>query len=82
MFEDCLYLSIWSPWSSSSTGVIVWLSSGREDDLSGAELSGRGEVVVVRVESRRGALGYLATEDRLVTGELAGEYLWYNFYIL
>ena len=75
MSEDCLYLSIWSPWFSSATGVIVWLTSGREDDLSGAELSGRGEVVVVRVESRRGALGYLATEDRLVTGELAGEYV-------
>ena len=68
MSEDCLYLSIWSPWSSSGTGVIVWLTSGREDDLSGAELSGRGEVVVVRVESRQGALGYLATEDRELTG--------------
>ena len=75
MSEDCLYLSIWSPWSFSATGVILWLTSGREDDLSGAELSGRGEVVVVRGESRRGALGYLATEDRLVTGELAGEYV-------
>ena len=72
MSEDCLYLSIWAPWSSPVTGVIVWLTSGREERMSGAELSGRGEVVVVRVESRRGALGYLATEDRLVTGEEAG----------
>jgi carboxylesterase type B len=72
MSEDCLYLSIWSSSASPLTGVIVWLTSGREENLSGAELSGRGEVVVVRVESRRGALGYLATEDRLVTGELSG----------
>ena len=72
MSEDCLYMSIWAPWSSPVTGVIVWLTSGREERMSGAELSGRGEVVVVRVESRRGALGYLATEDRLVTGKEAG----------
>lgn len=50
---------------------MVWLASGREDVLSGAELSGRGEVVVVRVETRQGALGFLATEDKLVTGMLS-----------
>ena len=69
MSEDCLYLSIWSPYTlSSATGVLVWLTSGREGQLSGAELSGRGGVVVVRVESRRGSLGFLAMEDSLVTG--------------
>lgn len=68
MSEDCLYLSIWAPMITTKTGVMVWLASGREDILSGAELSGRGEVVVVRVESRQGALGYLATEDKLITG--------------
>ena len=69
MSEDCLYLSLWSPWPPVSVaGVIVWLASGREDSLSGAELSGRGEVVVVRVESRQGALGYLATQDTAFTG--------------
>ena len=71
MSEDCLYLSIWSPRTPSKTGVMVWLASGREDVLSGAELSGRGEVVVVRVETRQGALGFLATEDKLVTGMLS-----------
>ena len=49
---------------------MVWLSSGREESTNGVELSGRGGIVVVRVESRRGSLGFLATTDRLVTGNI------------
>ena len=40
------------------------------DGRSGAELAARAGLVVVRLESRHGALGFLATQDRLVTGNL------------
>ena len=68
MSEDCLYLSLWTPegLGKGNTGVIVWLAP--QEALSGAELSGRGNIVVVRVESRRGALGFLAMEDNIVQG--------------
>ena len=55
MAEDCLYLSIWTPASSSDQlrAVMVLLTSGKEEgDLSGVEMAATGDVVFVRVESR------------------------------
>ena len=73
MSENCLYLSIWSPVIEPEelTSVIVILNSGRmEGNISGVELAAIGNVVVVTVESRHGALGFLATSDHIVTGNL------------
>ena len=70
MAEDCLYLSIWTPASFSDQlrAVMVLLTSGKEEgDLSGVEMAATGDVVFVRVESRHGALGFLASEESLVT---------------
>ena len=70
MAEDCLYLSIWSPASPAEQlrSVMVLLTSGKEEgDLSGVEMAATGDVVFVKVESRHGALGFLASQESLVT---------------
>ena len=72
MSENCLYLSIWSSdlKRENLTSVIVILGSGEEDtsDSNGIELADVGDVVVVMIESRHGALGFLAADDMVVSG--------------
>ena len=70
MSEDCLYLSIWSPAGRGEEvrSVIVLLTSGKEEGtLSGVEMAARGDVVMVKAESRHGALGFFAATDSPVT---------------
>ncbi|MFF8973522.1 carboxylesterase/lipase family protein [Streptomyces sp. NPDC014995] len=64
--EDCLYLNVWTPARSNSRPlpVLVWLHGGANaygagSDYDGAALAARG-VVVVTVNYRLGALGFLA----------------------
>ena len=68
--EDCLTLNLWTP-SSTGNGaprpVMVWfhggawtMGSGNSPMYDGAALARRGDVVVVTVNHRLGALGYLS----------------------
>ncbi|MFH8804227.1 carboxylesterase/lipase family protein [Streptomyces sp. NPDC017936] len=64
--EDCLYLNVWTPARSSGRRlpVLVWLHGGANaygagSDYDGAALAARG-VVVVTVNYRLGALGFLS----------------------
>ncbi|WP_345663944.1 carboxylesterase/lipase family protein [Streptomyces venetus] len=64
--EDCLYLNVWTPprGSGRPAPVLVWLhgganASGAGSDYDGAALAARG-VVVVTVNYRLGALGFMA----------------------
>ncbi|MFI5685424.1 carboxylesterase/lipase family protein [Streptomyces sp. NPDC051636] len=64
--EDCLFLNVWIParTSHSNLPVLVWLHGGGNaygagSDYDGAALAARG-VVVVTVNYRLGALGFLA----------------------
>jgi len=65
--EDCLTLNIWTPaLESGPAPVLVWLhgggfigGSGQFPGYSGQDLAERGDVVVVTVSSRLGALGFL-----------------------
>jgi para-nitrobenzyl esterase len=65
--EDCLYLNVWTPaLDGGSRPVMVWLhgggffvGSGNERMYNGEHLARRGDVVVVNVTHRLGALGYL-----------------------
>ena len=64
--EDCLYLNVWTPPRTSGRPrpVLVWLHGGGNaygagSDYNGAALAARG-VVVVTVNYRLGALGFLA----------------------
>ncbi|KAJ4925813.1 hypothetical protein JOQ06_007999 [Pogonophryne albipinna] len=87
--EDCLYLNIWVPHGRSvSTGlpVMVWIFGGGflaggsmganflENYLySGQEIADRGDVIVVTLAYRVGALGFLSTGE----SDLPGNYgLW------
>ncbi|MEQ1890390.1 MAG: carboxylesterase family protein, partial [Alphaproteobacteria bacterium] len=69
--EDCLYLNVWTPGADSKKRpVMVWLHGGGFVIGSGSEpvyvsdrLARRGDVVVVTVNYRLGALGYLNLKD-------------------
>jgi para-nitrobenzyl esterase len=68
MSEDCLYLNVWTPEPSGSAGlpVMVWIQGGgnrygygSQDIHNGRAIAARG-VVVVTLNHRLGALGFLA----------------------
>ena len=65
--EDCLYLNVWSPGADGSRRpVLVWIhggafnrGSGSSPMYPGTTLARRGNVVVVTLNYRLGALGFL-----------------------
>lgn len=69
--EDCLYLNVWSPDISGNFPVMVFIHGGGNQQGStsqisagteiyhGKNLAERGNVVVVTIQYRLGALGYL-----------------------
>ena len=65
--EDCLYLNVWTPsLDDDARPVMVWIhggaftiGSGSEDYYNGANLASRGDVVIVTINYRLGALGFL-----------------------
>lgn len=67
MSEDCLYLNVWAPESGSAgLPVMVWIHGGAFVSgassiplYDGTQLALRGECVVVSVNYRLGALGFL-----------------------
>src|SRR5262249_58504649 len=68
--EDCLQLNVWSPGLTGSRPVMVWMYGGawRIGHASVAAADGRhlaktGDVVVVAMNYRLGALGWLAHPD-------------------
>ncbi|HET6213702.1 MAG TPA: carboxylesterase family protein [Micromonosporaceae bacterium] len=65
--EDCLYLNVWTPAAQAPRGrpVFVWLHggsnvSGAGSDYDPTDLVVRGDVIVVTVNYRLGAFGFLA----------------------
>lgn len=70
--EDCLVLNVWTPGSNAGPAlpVMVWLhggafvhGAGSEPAFWGDRLADRGQVVVVTLNHRLGALGYLPVSD-------------------
>lgn len=67
MSEDCLYLNVWTPGlDDARRPVMVWIhggglfsGSGSSPAYDGAPLASRGDVVIVTINYRLGALGYL-----------------------
>jgi para-nitrobenzyl esterase len=65
--EDCLFLNVFTPQvDDARRPVMVWihggaffLGSGSEPSYDGAKLAARGDVVVVTINYRLGALGFL-----------------------
>lgn len=68
--QDCLYLNVWTPEPDKARRpVMVWifggafiLGSGSTPLYSGLRLARRGDVVVVTINYRLGALGFLSWE--------------------
>jgi para-nitrobenzyl esterase len=65
--EDCLFLNVWTPSTAGRRPVMVWLHGGawrtgrgNAAGTIGATLAEHGDVVVVTVNYRLGALGWLA----------------------
>lgn len=67
--EDCLYLNVWVPPGAKSTKLPVMVfihggafvtGSGSSPSYNGANLSASGNVIVVTLNYRLGALGFLA----------------------
>ncbi len=69
--EDCLVLNVWTPgMDGAKRPVLVWLhgggftsGSGANPVTSGERLARRGDAVVVTVNHRLGAMGYLHLAD-------------------
>ena len=64
--EDCLYLNVWTPSRDGRRAVMVWIHGGGYRQGSGDHflsrgpvLAARGDVVVVTLNYRLGALGFL-----------------------
>jgi para-nitrobenzyl esterase len=75
--EDCLSLNVWTPATDGARRpVVVFLhgggvvaGSGSAPLLDGARLASRGDLVVVTLNFRLGALGSLYAPDRLRVGD-------------
>ena len=71
MAEDCLSLNVWTPGTDArKRPVMVWIHGGayvvgsaRNTAYDGARLAARGDVVVVSINYRLGAWGFLALGD-------------------
>ncbi len=68
--EDCLYLNIWRPAKPGKFPVMFWIhggsfmnGSGSYELYRGARLSAEKDVVVVTINYRLGALGFLALPE-------------------
>ncbi len=80
--EDCLYLNIWTPGlDDGQRPVMVWIhggglfsGSGSSPAYDGAPLASRDDVVIVTINYRLGALGYLPEPALSVDGEAEGNY--------
>lgn len=67
MSEDCLFLNVWKPRDAEDAPVFVWIhggsltgGAGSEAMYDGARMAARHGIVVVTINYRLGALGYLA----------------------
>jgi len=63
--EDCLSLDVWSPTGATARPVLLWIhggafANGSADIYDARRLATRGDIVVVAVNYRLGAPGFLA----------------------
>ena len=77
MDEDCLYLNVFTPEHTSSVPqlfpVMIYIHGGHfqkgsANEFPGHQLAANGEVVVVAINYRLGALGFMSTGDHHAPG--------------
>jgi para-nitrobenzyl esterase len=76
--EDCLTLNVWAPLSAKSAPVLVWIHGGDNVEGSARDYDGKAialqsGAVVVTINYRLGAFGFLA-HPALSTGSSTGNY--------
>ena len=78
--EDCLYLNVWTPPTRGRAPVLFWIhgggfaaGSGAEPRYDGARLAARG-IVVVTVNYRLGAFGFLAHPELTAESGFSGNW--------
>ncbi|MFB9908797.1 carboxylesterase/lipase family protein [Allokutzneria oryzae] len=74
--EDCLFLNVYSPSTRGRRPVIVWIHggafvAGSGSDYDGTAYATRGDVVLVTINYRLGAFGFLYQPHRPGSGNLA-----------
>lgn len=80
--EDCLNLTVWTPDGATPRTrrpVMVWIHgggflNGSSDIYNSRELTTRGDIVVVTINYRLGALGFLAHPALAAPGQDPGNY--------
>ena len=75
--EDCLTLNVWTPGLTGSRAVMVWVHGGAfttggssQPVYDGARLAAEQDVVVVTINYRLGALGFLCVDDATPDGDV------------
>lgn len=73
--EDCLYLNVYTPKTSGSLPVMIYFFGGgwrmgMPGPSSGAKYFMDEDVVLVTINYRLGALGFLSTEDEKIPGNM------------
>jgi para-nitrobenzyl esterase len=78
--EDCLYLNVWTPSTRERLPVLLWIhgggfaaGSGAEPRYEGARLAAGG-IVVVTVNYRLGAFGFLAHPELTAESGFSGDW--------
>ncbi len=69
--EDCLFLNIWTPGlDNAKRAVMFWIhgggfimGAGSEDFMEGGHLARRGDIVLVSINYRMGAVGFLNLKE-------------------
>jgi para-nitrobenzyl esterase len=79
--EDCLFLNIWSHDDETVRPVIVFLHGGGANNIGGnwasiegSDFAENGDVIIVTLNRRLGALGYLAIDELVIEAGTAGNY--------
>ncbi|MXX30993.1 MAG: carboxylesterase family protein [Chloroflexi bacterium] len=80
--EDCLYLNVWTPGlDDARRPVMLWIhggglssGSGSSPAYDGSHLAARGDAVIVTINYRLGALGFLPDPVLATDGEAEGNF--------
>ena len=75
--EDCLYMNIWKPSDAQNLTIMVWIFGGGYFAGSpslilydGRAMAAQGDVIVININYRLGAFGFLFLDHAWVPGTM------------